>query len=67
MIGHIEQGDILKCLNCGEPIEVNRKTFTFDIDGEYIFCPKCQYYYDVQAYHVSGEKLKRGDNHDTID
>ena len=62
MIGHIEQGDTLKCLNCGEPIEVNKDTFTFDMDGEYIYCPKCQYYYDVQAYHAIGEKLK-GDSH----
>lgn len=57
MLESIGQGDILKCLNCGEPIKVDEKTLLFDSEAEYIFCPKCRSYYDVSAYHFHGEKI----------
>lgn len=57
MLSHIEQGDVLVCLNCGKPILLTNKTFTLDCYAEYIECPCCKAKYDVQVYHARGSKL----------
>ena len=56
-IENIEKGDKVKCLNCNKEIQVGKETFVFDENGEYIVCPHCKKGYDVQVYHLKGEKL----------
>lgn len=53
MISEIKIGDKVKCLNCGEEIELTRETFYADADAEYIKCNYCGFIKDVQAYHMS--------------
>lgn len=55
-IGKIQIGDKVKCLNCGKEIILNNKTCIFDSKAEYIKCPHCKKTYDVQYYHLYGEK-----------
>jgi DNA-directed RNA polymerase subunit RPC12/RpoP len=57
-ISSIEHGDKIICLNCDKEILVNEKTFMLGVDGEYIVCPHCNSGYDVQIYHLFGEKIK---------
>jgi ribosomal protein S27E len=57
MKNSIGVGDKVKCLDCGEIIELNAETFVFDPDGEYVICPHCGEGYDVCAYLVGGEKI----------
>lgn len=60
-IYNISKGDKLKCLNCGKTIEVNEKSFVMDSEAEYIKCPHCKSDYDVQYYHLYGEKIDEKD------
>ena len=64
MIGTIKKGDTLKCLMCGKPIKLDSNTFVIDPDGEYIGCPHCDAWYDVQSYHAIGE-FWEGESHET--
>lgn len=57
-IREIQIGDKFKCLNCGKEIILNNKTYIFDSEVEYIKCPHCKKTYDVQYYHLYGEKVK---------
>lgn len=57
-IAKIKIGDKVKCLNCGEPISLDGKTFIFNSEAEYIYCPYCKAKIDVQYYHLHGEKVK---------
>lgn len=61
MIPSINQGDILKCLKCNDHIEINSDTLKFEPTAEYIICPHCKVVYDIQAYHIYGEKIEKGD------
>ncbi len=56
-ISEIKKGDTIGCLDCGKPIKLDDKTFIFDFDAEYIFCPHCKSKIDVQMYHLKGKKL----------
>lgn len=56
-LSQISIGDKLKCLNCGEVITLNDKTFIMDYEAEYIYCPHCKAKIDVQYYHAYGEKV----------
>lgn len=53
----IKVGDTVRCLNCKEPIRLeDGKTVFVNFEGEYIYCPKCNKYCDIQYYHLYGEK-----------
>jgi DNA-directed RNA polymerase subunit RPC12/RpoP len=56
VINKISKGDKIKCLGCGKTIELTSQTFTLDSYAEYIVCPICGLKFDVQAYHLYGEK-----------
>ena len=55
MLSEIKIGDKIKCLDCGEVITIEEIKFTFD--AEYIVCPKCGKFRDIQYYHMFGEKV----------
>ena len=57
MISEIKRGDKVKCLFCGKTIEINKKTFLLDFDGEYVLCPYCKRAGDSIYYHLKGEKV----------
>lgn len=65
MIGKIEKGMTIDCLECGESIELDDNSMTFDINGEYIKCPHCGSEKDIQAYHMNG-KINGEDKVETI-
>lgn len=50
-------GDTVKCIDCGNPIMLDDKTFIFDCEAEYIYCPHCKSKKDVHIYHLKGEKI----------
>jgi len=53
MIGKIDVGDTLKCLDCKQTFEL--ENIRFNENGEYIVCPLCNSVHDVQEYHLMGE------------
>ena len=55
MIGNIEIGDMLQCLNCGSPFKLER--IHDNGNREEIECPHCKKVYDTHAYHLHGKKL----------
>ena len=57
MIKEISTGDTIRCLNCKKEIVITSETFKFNPMCEYIECPYCQRSYDVQTYHMHGEKV----------
>lgn len=57
MIEEIKHGDKIKCLNCREPILISEKTFKIGYIGEYIICPNCNKSYNVDLYHLRGQKV----------
>ena len=58
MLQSIKKGDKLKCLKCGETIELNDNTMIFDCFAEYIKCEKCGFEADIQYYHMMEEKVE---------
>ena len=56
-LSEIKMGDKLKCIDCGEVIELTKKTMIFDEEAEYIICPNCGSKRDIQHYHIRGEKV----------
>lgn len=61
MLKEIKCGDKIKCLNCGESIEISSDTLKFDPHWEYIICPTCDHLSDVQVYHMFGEMADGGE------
>lgn len=57
MISEIKRGDKVKCLFCGETIEIKEETFLLDFDAEYVLCPSCGKKADSIYYHLEGEKV----------
>lgn len=55
MISEIRRGMKVKCMSCGEPIEISGDTFKLDSVGEYIICLNCGEVLDVQSYLWYGE------------
>ena len=56
MIEKIEIGDMLKCLNCGNPFKLER--ILDNMNREEIECPNCKKIYDAHAYHLYGNEQK---------
>lgn len=54
----IKIGDKIKCLNCKKIIQIKEETFKLNCWTEYIKCPHCNKSYDVQYYHLYGEKVE---------
>lgn len=52
-------GMIVKCLSCGEPIEVNKKTMILSWDGAYLTCNKCKKSLSVSSYLRRGEIISK--------
>ena len=54
----INIGDTVKCLSCKSPIKLeNKKTMFINLEGEFVYCPKCNTYCDIQYYYIHGEKI----------
>ena len=56
MISTIRPEERLKCLGCKKKFKVERILFSADMEREIISSPHCKKAFDVQAYHLHGEK-----------